>query len=112
MMLAKDVMTTKLVTVGLDATVEDIAKLFVERRISGVPVVDDKGKVVGIVSEGDLMRRPENETERRHSWWLELVSGSQENAAEYVKAHGSTASDVMSRKVVTVAEERSLGEVA
>ncbi len=112
MMHAKDVMTTKLVTVGLDAAVEDIAKLFVERKISGVPVVDGQGRVLGIVSEGDLLRRPENETERRHSWWLDLISGSQENAAEYVKVHGSTAADVMSRDVVTVTEDSSMGDVA
>lgn len=63
-MQAKDIMTKTVATVPPEATVQDIAKLLLARRISAVPVVDAGGKVVGIVSEGDLMRRPESGTER------------------------------------------------
>ncbi len=68
-MRAKDVMTSPVATVGLDATVQEIAKLLIERRVSGVPVLDTGGRVVGIVSEGDLMRRVEHADERHRSWW-------------------------------------------
>jgi CBS domain-containing protein len=70
-MKARDVMVSPVVTVKPSATVKDVAKLFLERRISAVPVVDEQGKLVGIVSEGDLVHRAEIGTEQRHSWWLQ-----------------------------------------
>lgn len=110
-MRAKDVMTTNVVTVGSDTDVGTIARRLLERRISAVPVVDPEGRVVGIVSEGDLMRRPESGTERRPSWWLELLATPQ-RARDYVKSHGLTAKDVMTREVITVAEDATLAQVA
>ncbi|MGE0716933.1 MAG: CBS domain-containing protein, partial [Alphaproteobacteria bacterium] len=68
-MKARDVMTAPVVTVGPDTSVTEIARLLVERGISAVPVVDDAGRPVGIVSEGDLLRRAEIGTEKRRSWW-------------------------------------------
>jgi CBS domain-containing protein len=111
-MQAKDVMTTKVVTVGPDARVEHIAALMLERRISGVPVVDTDGRLVGIVTEGDLMRRPDIGTERHRGWWLKLFEDERERASEYARAHGSRAEQVMTRNVITVTEETSLGEIA
>ena len=111
-MQAKDVMTTKVVTVQPDARVEHIAALLLERSISGVPVVDADGRLLGIVTEGDLMRRPEIGTERHRGWWLRLFGDERERAAEYARAHGSRAADVMTRNVVTVSEETSVGEIA
>jgi CBS domain-containing protein len=111
-MRARDVMTTKVVSVKPDARVEEIARKLIEHRISAVPVIDASGAVVGIVSEGDLMRRPESETERHSSWWLAMLSAPDEQAAEYVKGHGRHAKDVMTRSVVTVDEDAALGEVA
>lgn len=111
-MQAKDIMTTAIATVPPDATVQDIAKLLLARRISAVPVVDSDGKVLGIVSEGDLMRRPETGTERHPSWWLTLLDNSEETALEYVKAHGGTAGDVMTRDIKTVDEHATLEEIA
>lgn len=111
-MQAKDIMTTNVVTVAPDTRVEDIAALLLERRISGVPVVDAKERIVGIVTEGDLMRRPESDSERRHSWWLDLLVSSEESAADYVKTHGMRAEDVMTRGVITIGEQASVGEVA
>jgi CBS domain-containing protein len=111
-MQAKDVMTTKVVTVAPDTRVEQIAALLLERRISGVPVVDADGRLVGIVTEGDLMRRPEIGTERHRGWWLRLFGDERDRAAEYARAHGSRAERVMTRNVVTVTEETPLGEIA
>jgi CBS domain-containing protein len=111
-MQVRDVMSTTVVTVHLDAPVEDIARQLLEHRISGVPVVDDDGALAGIVSEGDLMRRSELGTERRPSWWLTLLLESEERAARYAKTHGRHARDVMSAPVITVEEGVPLAEVA
>lgn len=111
-MQARDVMRTEVVTVGPQTHVREIAKLLMERRISGVPVVDAAGGVVGIVSEGDLMRRPESGTERHPSWWLRLFASPDDKPIEYIKSHGAHAGDVMSRDLVSASEDASLEEVA
>ena len=111
-MRAKDVMTSPVVTVGLDATVQEIARLLIERQVSGVPVLDPDGRVVGIVSEGDLMRRVEHADEHHRSWWLRLFSDATTDATDYVKTHGRRAADVMARDVVTVEEDTPLHEIA
>lgn len=111
-MQAKDVMTTPVVTVALKSSVEDVARLLLERRISAVPVVDAAGRVQGIVSEGDLMRRAETGGERHRSWWLALFAGDDGLATDYVKSHGRTAADVMTPKVVTVGERTPLEKIA
>jgi len=111
-MLARDIMTATVVTVASDARVEHIAKLLLDKHISAVPVVDSAGRLVGMVSEGDLMRRRENETERHRSWWLNLLAGPADQARDYVKVHGHTAEDVMTRDVITVGEDTPVGEIA
>jgi len=111
-MKARDVMTKSVVTVRPETTVREIARRLIERNVSAVPVVDVEEHVVGIVSEGDLMRRPESGTERHPSWWLRLLADSQEQAQRYVKSHGLTAGDVMTRNVVTASEETSVEEIA
>lgn len=111
-MHSKDIMTTNVVTVGPDTDVRTIARSLIERGISAVPVVDHVGRVIGIVSEGDLMRRAEAGTERHPSWWLELLADPEEKARDYAKSHGLTAKDVMTRPAVTVAEDASLAEIA
>jgi CBS domain-containing protein len=110
-MRAGDVMTTDVLTVTPETTVADTAKLMLERRISGVPVVDDLGRLVGILTEGDLMRRAELITARR-PWWLALASSAEERAKAYVKAHGLKVKDVMTRKVVTIDEHDPLDGIA
>lgn len=111
-MQAKDVMTAKVETVSPDTKVDEIARRLIARNISAVPVVDDQGKVVGIVSEGDLMRRSENETERQPSWWIRVFAEPQDRARDYVKSHGLRAKDIMTRKVVSVREDTSLADIA
>lgn len=111
-MKAQDVMTTTVYTVDAETPVAAIARLLIERRISGVPVVDAENRVLGVVSERDLMRRPETGTIRPPGWWLGLVASSDELAADYVKTHGTKAKDVMSRPAVTVPEDADLADVA
>jgi CBS domain-containing protein len=111
-MWAKNVMTTNVVTVQPDTEVPEIARLLLKRRISAVPVVDADQRVLGIVSEGDLMRRAETDTEGRHSWWLEAFLPAHDRARQYIKTHGRKAGDLMTRDVVGVAEDTPLYEIA
>jgi CBS domain-containing protein len=115
-MRAMDVMTTGVITVHPDTSVQAVAKLLSERGISGVPVVDVADRLVGIVSEGDLLHRVETGTERptrrRRSWWLDAIASDQELARDYVKSHGRTAKDVMTREVISVTETTDLTEIA
>lgn len=111
-MRAADVMTSNVITVQPDTEVREIARVLLKHRISAVPVVDAGQRVLGIVSEGDLMRRAENDTDKRHSWWLEAVLSLQDRAEEYIKIHGRRAADVMTRDVVAVAEDTPLREIA
>lgn len=111
-MQAKDIMTTTVATVPPEATIREIATLLLARRISAAPVIDPDGMVLGIVSEGDLMRRPETGTERRPSWWLSFLASPDETAVAYVRSHGGHARDVMTRNVISVGEDASLEEIA
>src|SRR5207344_3516017 len=100
LMRAMDVMTKEVLTVDANATVRSVAALLSERGISGVPVVDAANRVVGIVSEGDLLHRAEIGTERRpkrhRSWWLNSLA--LDLAPDYVKSHGRKVADVMTRE--------------
>ena len=111
-MKARDVMVSPVITVKSSSSVKEVAKIFLERRISAAPVVDDQGKLVGIISEGDLMHRAEAGTERHRSWWLRLLTAEETLAAEYVKAHARKVADVMTRDVITAGPETPLHEIA
>ena len=111
-MLAKDVMTTAVLTVGPDTDVGDIARTMLEARISAIPVIDADGRLAGIVSEGDLIHRAETGTRRRQSWWLRLLATPEEPEQRYLKEYGRRARDVMTREVVSVDPETSLTEIA
>jgi CBS domain-containing protein len=111
-MKARDVMVTPVITTKPYASVQEVAKIFLERRISAVPVVDDQGKLVGIVSEGDLMHRTEAGTERRRPWWLVMLAGPDTLATEYIKAHARKVADVMTRNVISTSPDTPIHEVA
>lgn len=111
-MRAKDIMTTPTISVTPETTVPAIAQLLLDRRFSAVPVIDDEGSLVGIVSEGDLLRRAEGDDSRHSSWWLRLVSAADTIAEDYVKAHGRSAANVMTREVITVTEDMPVGDIA
>ncbi|MGY3617067.1 CBS domain-containing protein [Bradyrhizobium sp. USDA 10063] len=111
-MKAREVMIFPVITIGTTATVQQVAKLLLERRISAVPVVDSTGKMVGIVTESDLMHRAEAGTERPYAWWLRFLIGDAELAADYVKSHAVRVGDIMTRTVVTADPETPLHEIA
>lgn len=111
-MKAADVMVRDVITIRSNAGVQEAAKLLLDYSISGLPVVDAEGRLVGMVSEGDLMRRPESGTQRRHSWWLDLMTPNESLAREFTHTHSRKIADVMSRAVVTAIPETSLADVA
>lgn len=110
-MKARDVMTTNVVSVNPDAAVRDVAALMLEKHISGVPVVSDSGTLVGMISEGDLLRRPELGTEKHRRRWLAFFARSDEQAREFTKTHALRAGDIMTKQVVHVGEDAPLGDV-
>jgi len=112
MLTAADVMTTDVITVSPNATVRDIAALLHSKRISGVPVVDAGGHILGIVSEGDLVLREAIVGDHRRSWWLSLFDDPGILARNYVKTHGQVAKDVMTTSVISVSPATTLSEIA
>ena len=110
-MKAVDVMSLGAATIRSDASVAEAARLMLEYRISGLPVVDAADNLVGIVTEGDFLRRLEAGTERRRPRWLELFVGSERLADEYVHSRSRKVEDVMTRTVVTTTEDRPVEEV-
>jgi len=115
-MRAMDIMTTHVVTVGPDTAVKELALLLSERGISGVPVIDSDNRLIGIVSEGDLLHRAETGTERRtehrRARWLDSLASDRDLARDYVKSHGAKVADIMTRNVVTVSDTAELAEIA
>jgi CBS-domain-containing membrane protein len=111
-MRAADIMTREVITVHEDASVESVARLLAERGISAVPVVDNQNRVIGVLSEGDLLHRVETGTERRRSWWLDMLASTDKLAEDYVKSHGGKAKDVMTRDVISVTETTAVAEIA
>jgi len=111
-MNAHDVMASPVVTVKPYSSVREVAQLLLSRRISAVPVVDDQGMLVGIVSEGDLMHRAEAGTERRYSWWLRPFVSDWAAADNYARAHASKVADIMVRDVITATPETPVQEIA
>ena len=112
MLTASDIMTTDVITVAPETPIIEIAKLLYTRRISGVPVVEPDGRIIGIVSEGDLMSHAQAVGEQRRSWWLSVFSEQSMMARDYVKTHGRVARDVMTSDVVAIAPETSVPEIA
>ena len=110
-MNAADVMTTKVITVTPESSVGDAAKLMLQYRISGLPVVDQKGVLVGMVTEGDFLRRGETGTQRRRPRWLEFILGPGRLSSEYVQAYGRKIADVMTSNPVSITEDVSLENV-
>jgi CBS domain-containing protein len=110
-MIAKDIMTRSVRMVGPSDDVRAAARIMAEGGVSALPVVDAAQRIVGMVSEGDLMRRAELRTAKRRSWWLELVAAPETLAGEYVKSHSLKVSDVMSRPVISVSETTPIDEI-
>lgn len=111
-MKARDVMTTTVISIEPAMPVKDIAALMSQKQISGVPVVATDGRVIGIVSQGDLLHRHELGTEPRRRWWLKAFIDPDSLAREFIKTHGVKAADVMSRTVTSVGPDTDLADVA
>jgi CBS domain-containing protein len=110
-MIASDVMTRDVITIDPDATVLQAARLMLQHRISGLPVVDQSGRLVGVLSEGDFLRRRETKTEHRRSRWLEFLMGPGKIASEYTHTHGSKVGEVMTTDLHTVDENAGLEDI-
>src|SRR4029450_11307240 len=111
-MLSIDVMTTPVISAFPEMPVSEIARLMLKAHISAVPILDKKQHLVGIVTEGDLLRRAETGTERKRRWWMEPIIDGGTMAAEDVKSHGRKARDVMTTNVVTIDENTPLHKIA
>ncbi|MGO7322885.1 CBS domain-containing protein [Rhizobium ruizarguesonis] len=109
-MLVQAIMTSPPITVPASCSVAEAAKRMLDNKISGLPVVDANGALVGIVSEGDFLRRSELNTERKRSWLLEWLTSSGKIADEYVRAHGRRVEEVMTVPVSAIAPTASIAD--
>jgi len=110
-MKAHDVMTWGTITVEPEASVARAVRLMLQNKISGLPVVDDKGQLVGMVTEGDFLRRGELGTQRQRPRWLEFLLGPGRLAAEYVQSSGQKVGEIMTPDPKTITPETPLDEV-
>ena len=110
-MNASDVMTRNVLSVRPEATIAEAIRLMLDNRISGLPVLDETGRLVGILTEGDLLRRGETGTERHRPRWLEILMGPGRLAEEYVRTHGRRIAEVMTRDPVGVSPDTPLEEI-
>jgi CBS domain-containing protein len=108
-MRAHQIMTRSVITIAPDATILEAARTMLQHHVSGLPVVDAAGKLLGIVSEGDFIRRGEIGTPRKRGRWLKVLLG--ESAVDYVREHGRRVSDVMTSDPITVTEDATLEEI-
>ena len=109
-MRASEVMTRNVITVGPEASVANAIRLMLDNNVSGLPVLAD-GKVIGILTEGDLLRRSETGTERHRPRWLEILMGPGRMAGEYVRTHGRKVGEIMTTDLISVAGDTPLDEV-
>ena len=110
-MRAHQIMTRPVITVTPDTTIVDAANLMLRQHISGLPVVDAAGKLVGIVSEGDFIRRGEIGTERKRGALLRFVLGAGKSASDFVHEHGCKISEIMNPSPVTITEDTPLADI-
>ena len=109
-MQVSDIMTSSVVTVQPETALHDAVQLMIDHDIGGLPVVDEAGRLAGILTESDLLRRTETATERQRRRWAQFFVSRGKLAEEYVASHGRKVGEVMTAQVVTVAEEAPLGE--
>src|SRR5262245_29963077 len=110
-MRAHQIMTRSVVTVSPETTIVDAANLMLQRHVSGLPVVDATGKLIGIVSEGDFIRRSEIGTGRKRGRWLRFLLGPGQSASDFVHEHGRKVSEVMTKSPLTITEDTALAEI-
>jgi CBS domain-containing protein len=111
-MIASDVMVRDVKTVGPGMSVAEAAGLMAQYDVSALPVIDDLGQLVGIISEADLLRREEIGTEVRRPRWMEAMTPATTLAAEFARARGKQVKELMSEDVITATEDTALAEIA
>jgi CBS domain-containing protein len=109
-MKVRDIMSTRVISIAPDASILTAIRLMLQNHISGLPVIDPSGALVGVVTEGDFLRRSETGTERKRPRWLEFLLGPSRLADEYVQTHARRVGDVMTREPVTIGEDAGLDE--
>jgi CBS-domain-containing membrane protein len=110
-MRAHQIMTKDVITVAPGTSIEDAAAIMLRNHISGLPVVDGAGELLGIVSESDFLRRSEIGTGRRRSSWLQFIMGPGTAAGDFIRERGRKVQDVMTRAPITVAEDTPLEDL-
>jgi len=110
-MKAKEIMSLEVVSVNPDASILEAVRLMLQNRISGLPVVDRQGMLIGMVTEGDFLRRAETGTQRKRARWIEFFMGPAQSAEEYVHTHGRKVADVMTPAPITITEDARLDEI-
>jgi CBS domain-containing protein len=111
-MRAHQIMTRPVITVTPETTIVETATTMLRRHLSGLPVVDAAGKLVGIISEGDFIRRSEIGTQRKRGRWLKLILGPGKAATDFVHERGSKVGEIMTPEPLTITEDTTLEEVA
>ena len=109
-MQVQEAMIRNVIGIQTDATIGKAIELMLRSHVSGLPVFDAEKKLVGIVSEGDLLRRSELGTEKHRPRWIEFLLGPGHMAEEYTHTHGRKVEEVMSRNVISTTETADLGE--
>ncbi|MGX7744128.1 CBS domain-containing protein [Rhodopseudomonas parapalustris] len=107
-MRAHQIMTRQVVTIGPEASIVDAANAMIDNHLSGLPVVDADGKLIGIISEGDFIRRAEIGTERKRGRWLRMLLGPGTCAGDFVHEHGRKVGEVMTHHPYTITEDTSI----
>ncbi len=110
-MRAHQIMTPQVITVGADTTIVKAVNMMLRHHISGLPVVDAAGRLIGIVSEGDFIRRAETGTQHKRGRWLTFLAGADRVAAEFAHEHGRKVGEIMTPNPLTVAEGAPLDQV-
>lgn len=110
-MKASDIMTPNPVTVAPEASVVEAIRIMLQRRFSGLPVVNAAGEIIGIITEGDLLRRSETGTQRKRPRWIEFIIGPGKLASEYAHASGHKVEEVMTTQVQTIPEDMPVDQI-
>jgi CBS domain-containing protein len=110
-MRAHQIMTRQVVTIATDAGIADTASIMLDKHISGLPVVDADGKLVGIVSQGDFIRRAEIGTQRKRGRWLKFLVGPGKAASDFVHERGRKVGEIMTPEPYTVTEDATLEDI-
>jgi CBS domain-containing protein len=111
-MRAHQIMTRSVISVTPDTTIVEAANVMLQCHVSGLPVVDETGKLVGVVSEGDFLRRSEIGTQRKRGRWLKFILGPGKSAGDFIHEHGRKVSDVMTTSPLSITEDAALAEIA